>query len=99
MTEDPEADKEHGRDSEAKAEKGEGSLTRRTDRPTSPDSGIEGVSVNKDAGMIAGESLESVGASTGTIPVQSTTPGPKQEATGKSAFLVGAGILISRVVG
>ena len=99
MTDDSDVNKEDGRDSETKAGKGEGSLTRRTDRPTSPNSGIEGVSVNKDAGLIAGESLEQVGESTGTFTAQPASPRPEREATGKSAFLVGAGILISRVVG
>jgi putative peptidoglycan lipid II flippase len=46
------------------------------------------------AGRIAGESLEQVGATT----VEST-PRPSQPSTGRSAFLVGAGILISRIVG
>src|SRR3989442_11958611 len=99
MTEDPEADKEHGRDSEAKAEKGEGSLPRPTDQPISPENGIEGIFVNKDAGLIAGESLENVGASTGVHSAPLASPRPKREATGKSAFLVGAGILISRIIG
>lgn len=99
MTDDSDVNKEDGRDSETKAGKGEGSLTRRTDRPTSPNSGIEGVSVNKDAGLIAGESLEQVGESTGTFTAQPASPRPEREATGKSAFLVGAGILISRIVG
>lgn len=99
MTEDPEADNENGRDSETKPEKGDGSLTRRTDQPTSPENGIEGLSVNKDAGLIAGESLENVGASTGTLTAPPASPPPKREATGKSAFLVGAGILISRIIG
>ncbi|HEY3028198.1 MAG TPA: murein biosynthesis integral membrane protein MurJ [Pyrinomonadaceae bacterium] len=99
MTEDPEADKKHGRDSEAKAEKGEGSLPRPTDQPISPENRIEGVFVNKDAGLIAGESLENVGASTGAHTAPPASPPPKREATGKSAFLVGAGILISRIIG
>ena len=99
MTEDPEAEKENGRDSETKAERGEGSLPRRTDRPTSPKSGIEGVSSNKDAGLIAGESLEQVGESSGTVTAQPASAHPVRESTGKSAFLVGTGILISRIVG
>jgi len=46
------------------------------------------------AGRIAGESLEQVGAATvDSIPRQN------HPSTGRSAFLVGAGILISRIVG
>ena len=46
------------------------------------------------AGRIAGESLEQVGAAT-----IDSTPRQSQPSTGRSAFLVGAGILISRIVG
>jgi len=45
------------------------------------------------AGMIAGETLDQVGAA--TVPVETKA----QPSTGRSAFLVGAGILISRIVG
>src|SRR4030095_7298297 len=46
-----------------------------------------------NAGMIAGETLDQVGAA--TAPVETKA----QPSTGRSAFLVGAGILISRIVG
>src|SRR6476660_2069781 len=46
------------------------------------------------AGRIAGESLEQVGSAT----VEST-PRQSHPSTGRSAFFVGAGILISRIVG
>src|SRR5438552_9437026 len=96
MNEDSEAQKENGRDSRTKMNKGGGSLPRRTE---SPKSGIEGVSSNRDAGLIAGESLEQVGESSGTVTAQPASAHPVRESTGKSAFLVGAGILISRIVG
>jgi putative peptidoglycan lipid II flippase len=49
------------------------------------------------AAHIAGETLDQVGASTGELPPpKSVRPVPS---TGKSAFLVGAGILVSRIVG
>jgi len=54
--------------------------------------------LERDAGQIAGETFEQVGASTvATGPL--TQPAKAQPSTGRSAFFVGAGILISRVVG
>jgi putative peptidoglycan lipid II flippase len=50
-----------------------------------------------EPGIIAGESVEQVGAGTSDFPSQ-----PQErhiESSGKSAFFVGAGILISRIVG
>ncbi|MEO8434860.1 MAG: murein biosynthesis integral membrane protein MurJ [Pyrinomonadaceae bacterium] len=98
MTEDAEADEPHSDDPEGKA---------RTSNEARPDpvdtnsgeGGIQGVSVNKDASLIASESLESVGEGTGAFAMPVATPQAKREATGKSALLVGAGILISRIVG
>lgn len=54
-----------------------------------------------DAGMIAGETNAQVGASTGEFPGEQIARRREQEAssTGKYAFLVGAGILLSRIVG
>lgn len=54
--------------------------------------------VHDEASSIAGETIEQVGAPGGETP--SVAPGAKiQKSTGRSAFLVGAGILISRIVG
>jgi putative peptidoglycan lipid II flippase len=50
-----------------------------------------------DAGLIAGETFEQVGASTAELPSQ--PPTNRGDSGGRSAFLVGAGILISRIVG
>lgn len=51
-----------------------------------------------DAGMIAGETVEQVGAVTGEFPGEK--PVKRNEASaGRSAFNVGAGILISRIIG
>ena len=49
-----------------------------------------------DASQIAGETLEQVGASTETHTGPAARPEPS---TGRSAFFVGAGILISRIIG
>lgn len=51
-----------------------------------------------EASSIAGETIAQVGATTGEFP--SSALGKRVEkSTGRSAFLVGAGILISRIVG
>src|SRR5213593_1471432 len=53
---------------------------------------------DQDAGLIAGETLEQVGAATVEARVDSQ-PTKTHPSTGRSAFFVGAGILISRIVG
>ena len=54
--------------------------------------------IHDEASSIAGETIEQVGAAGGETPF--AIPGAKTErSTGRSAFLVGAGILISRIVG
>jgi putative peptidoglycan lipid II flippase len=55
--------------------------------------------LEKLAGAVAGETLEQVGA--GTIEAHPKTPPAKSDthSTGRSAVFVGAGILISRIVG
>jgi len=57
------------------------------------------VKLEQPAGAVAGETLEQVGA--GTLEAHPETPKPKTDttSTGRSAFFVGAGILISRIVG
>src|SRR5688572_19053559 len=96
MADDAEAGESHSKDSAGKAKTGNRAGA---DDKNTREGGVEVVSVNKDAGLIAGESLESIGEGTGAFPAQSATPQTKREATGKSALLVGAGILISRIVG
>jgi putative peptidoglycan lipid II flippase len=51
----------------------------------------------RSASEIAGETIDVVGASTGRFP--RPTDGVGGESTGKHAFLVAAGILISRIIG
>lgn len=53
---------------------------------------------SREAGVIAGETLEQVGTSTPEEVPQSPT-GRSEPSTGRSAFLVGTGILISRLIG
>jgi putative peptidoglycan lipid II flippase len=54
--------------------------------------------VHDEASSIAGETLEQVGAAGGEAPDLSSSAKLERD-TGRSAFLVGAGILISRIVG
>ena len=52
------------------------------------------------AGVIAGETLEQIGSADTTIEEQPVRPPlSTEDSTGRSAFFVGAGILISRLVG
>jgi putative peptidoglycan lipid II flippase len=55
----------------------------------------EPTTFHRDASLIAGEAFESVGEGTGEFPAEPAA----RESTSKAAFLVGAGILISRIVG
>ncbi len=58
-----------------------------------------GADLHEDSSVIAGETLQQVGASSvGEIPAEKSQS-RAGASTGKSAFLVGAGILISRIVG
>ena len=98
MNEDTEAEDDTGRDSKEKTEESGPSLSPQNDRAAFAKGG-EGVNPHREAGIIAGESLESVGESTGSFPAELANVHPAREATGKSAFLVGAAILISRIIG
>src|SRR5919199_797904 len=54
---------------------------------------------HRDASMVAGETDVPVGTVTGEFPAELETQKREREATGKHAFMVGAGILLSRIVG
>ena len=72
--------------------------SRQTPNPDLPQAPI-GVNVRSNAGMIAGETVDVVGEATGTFPVAPSVERGERESTAKSAFMVGAGILISRIIG
>ncbi|HWT00441.1 MAG TPA: murein biosynthesis integral membrane protein MurJ [Pyrinomonadaceae bacterium] len=60
----------------------------------------EKAGARREAGEVAGETDVPVGSVTGEFPAEQEAAQPKPQAsTGKFAFLVGAGILLSRVVG
>jgi putative peptidoglycan lipid II flippase len=73
------------------------------DRPSSklgkelPNLPTEQPSVRKDSALIAGETIEPL-AATGEFPVPESAKGI-ETSTAKSAFFVGSGILISRIIG
>jgi putative peptidoglycan lipid II flippase len=54
---------------------------------------------HQDAGVIAGESDIPVGTVTGEFPAEQEAQPKREASTSKFAFLVGAGILLSRIVG
>jgi len=59
---------------------------------------VEGSLAHSDASVIAGETLEQVGSVTGEFTVTETTK-RTEPTSSRSAFFVGAGILISRIIG
>ncbi len=59
----------------------------------------EGFRRRHNAGEIAGETSEVVGESTGRFPRVDSADKNEGESTSRSAFMVGAGILISRIIG
>jgi putative peptidoglycan lipid II flippase len=67
-------------------------------RDSSLNSGKPGTVVEKGASTVAGETIEQVGASTPEAQSKGSTA-KATPSTGRSAFFVGAGILISRIVG
>lgn len=79
---------------ESERQNSERGTTSKSPNPTLKDSGI-GLAV--EPGVIAGETVEQVGASTGDFP--SEPPATRIDSGARSAFFVGAGILISRIVG
>ncbi len=59
----------------------------------------EGLNQRRNAAEIAGETVAVVGEATGQFPRTASVERGERESTAKSAFMVGAGILISRVIG
>jgi len=61
--------------------------------------GHKNFSARLNAGEAAGETMAVMGESTGRFPRVEVSGNGKGESTGRSAFMVGAGILISRIIG
>ena len=68
-----------------------------SNRNINPDS--ESFNVSGNAAEIAGETTPVVGEATGRFPKALSVERDERESTAKSAFMVGAGILISRIIG
>ena len=64
-----------------------------------PTQKIEGLNVGGNAAEIAGETVSVVGEATGRFPRAPSVERGERESTARSAFMVGAGILISRIIG
>src|SRR5437867_10792001 len=77
------------------ASEGKGS----TSSPRDVTQGHPDFSVRLNAGEAAGETIAVMGESTGRFPRVDVSGNGKGESTGRSAFMVGAGILISRIIG
>jgi len=60
---------------------------------------IENFDVGANAAEIAGESVSVVGEATGRFPRPPSLERSERESTGRHAFMVGGGILISRIIG
>lgn len=71
-----------------------------SEKTSAADSAVstKGTLISADASLIAGEKLEQVGSVTAEFPVASTLR-PPEPTSGRSAFAVGAGILLSRIIG
>src|SRR5207248_6578901 len=54
---------------------------------------------DRNSAEISGETIDVVGEATGEFPRASAADAGGGESTGRSAFMVGAGILISRIIG
>jgi putative peptidoglycan lipid II flippase len=67
--------------------------------PPNNDNDREGLNLRRNAAEIAGETVAVVGEATGQFQRPPSVERGERESTGKSAFLVGAGILISRIIG
>jgi putative peptidoglycan lipid II flippase len=59
----------------------------------------EGLNLRRNASEIAGETVSVVGEATGQFQRPPSVERGERESTGRSAFMVGAGILISRIIG
>ena len=75
----------------------QGSCSQASTTDTNQD--IENFNIGSNAGEIAGETVSVVGEATGRFPRAPSVERSERESTSKHAFMVGAGILISRIIG
>ncbi|MFS8085919.1 MAG: lipid II flippase MurJ, partial [Acidobacteriota bacterium] len=67
--------------------------------PPNTENDRDGLNVRRNAAEIAGETVAVVGEATGQFQRPQIVERGERESTGRSAFMVGAGILISRIIG
>jgi len=89
-------DQDPGPKSQASGSNSQGSSSQAS--PPDVTHNVDDVHLRRNAGEIAGETIDVVGESTGRFP-RAQIGGGEGENTGRSAFMVGAGILISRIIG
>src|SRR5438552_419019 len=72
-----------------------------TSQSSNTDAGRDAGSFDKgeSAAEIAGETVSVVGEATGSFPRSLSVESGERESTGRHALMVGAGILISRIIG
>src|SRR5258706_530233 len=70
-----------------------------SDATPRPNPDPSGLASRSSASEIAGETVDVVGEATGTFPRAEAVETKERESTAKSAFMVGAGILLSRIIG
>ncbi len=75
----------------------QGGTSQSSNTDTNQDAASFNLSVN--AAEIAGETVSVIGEATGRFPRSLSVERSEHESTGKHAFMVGAGILISRIIG
>src|SRR3981081_1519398 len=90
------AEQSSGPKSQVPGSKSEGGSS---DAPSRVDPNSEGLDARSTASEIAGETVDVVGEATGAFPGARAVERDERESTAKSAFMVGAGILISRIIG
>ncbi len=89
-------DQDSGPKSQVPGSKSEGGSS---DAPSPNQPNSEGLDSRSSASEIAGETVDVVGEATGSFPRPSSVERSERESTAKSAFMVGAGILLSRIIG
>ena len=90
-------EQDSGPKSQVPGSKSQGSSSQASTTDTTQDT--LGFNIGANASEIAGETVSVVGEATGRFPRTPSVERSERESTGKHAFMVGAGILISRIIG
>ena len=90
---------EHDADSKSSVSGSESNGGNSKSIPPNDDNDREGLNLRRNAAEIAGETVAVVGEATGQFQRPQIVERGERESTSKGAFMVGAGILISRIIG